>query len=77
MLLPSILNKQGPLVEKTSRNSLKLTETLSELEAALQAWDRTEGAPPTEGEIVNDEPRKRAQALIEDLKLQLAKLSDL
>lgn len=69
-------------MEKTSRNSLKLTETLGELEAALKAWDSTDGAEPANGvEIckagLNDERRKRAQELLEELKAQIAQLSAL
>jgi hypothetical protein len=66
-------------VEKTSqKNSLKLTETLSELEAALQAWDRGDhdAESPSANDTAADEaPRKRAQELLKQLKEQLSQLS--
>ena len=69
-------------MEKTSKNSLKLTETLSGLESALKAWDSNDGADLTSGVDtcgtgLNDERRRRAQELLEELKSQIAKLSDL
>ncbi len=68
-------------MEKTSKNSLKLTETLGELEAALKAWDSSDGAAGGGIETcttgLTDERRKRAQELLEELKAQIAKLSDL
>lgn len=67
-------------MDKTSKNSLKLTETLGELEAALKAWDSSDGAALDGVEActtgLSDERKKRAQALLEELKAQIAKLSD-
>ena len=67
-------------MEKNSRNSLKLTETLGELEAALKAWDSTDPAEQTEGvdacgSGLSKERRKRAQELLEELKAQIEQLS--
>lgn len=66
-------------MEKNSRNSLKLTETLSELEAALKAWDSTDGADTADGVDacgagLSDERRKRAQELLQELRSQIEQL---
>ncbi len=66
------------LVEK--KNSLKLTETLTELEAALKAWDsgnpaELESGVAACGAGLSDERRKRAKELLQELRTQIEELS--
>lgn len=68
-------------MEKTShRNSLKLTETLSELEAALQAWDKVEPSPEpeisSENTPANIQLRKKTQDLLRQLREQIQQFSE-
>ncbi len=66
-------------MEKTSKNSLKLTETLGELEAALKAWDSSDGAALGGIEVcttgLSDERKKRARELLDELRSQIEQLS--